>query len=181
MTSSNLIRWGGLAALVAGVLFVIVNLLTLLVFFEGSGAGVASYGALFRSAIAPVAGALLLLGLVGLYVYQSEATGAPGLISFLAAFLGTVLAQSFPPAILLASLGWALFGVSCLRAGLYPRVAAVLLVVGAVGTGLVRTLASAGPGTVLVYVGADIILNVGIAWLGFVLFMRRDEEARRTV
>lgn len=181
MTSSNLTRWGGLAALVAGVLFVIVDLLTLLILFEDPGAGVVSYGSLFRSAIAPVAGALLLLGLVGLYVYQSEATGVPGLISFLAAFLGTVLVQSFPPALLLASLGWALFGVSCLRAGLYPRVAAVLLVVGALGTGTVRAIVSAGPGIALAYMGADIILNVGIAWLGLALFTRRDEEARRAV
>lgn len=178
MTSSNLTRWGGLAALVAGVLFVIVDLLTLLIFFEGPGADGASYGSLFRSAIAPIAGALLLLGLVGLYVYQSEAAGVPGLISFLAAFLGTVLVQSFPPVLLLASLGWALFGVSCLRAGLYPHVAAVLLIVGAVGTGTVRALVSAGPGIALVvYVGADFILNVGIAWLGLALFTRRGEEA----
>ena len=179
MMASSLIRWGGLAALVAGVLFVIVNLLTLLVFFQGSGAGFTSFGSLLRSTIAPIAGALLLLGLVGLYVYQSEATGIPGLISFLAAFLGTVLAQSFAPVILLASLGWALFGVSCLRAGLYPRIPAILLIIGAVGTGLVRAIASAGPGIVLAYVGADIILNVAIAWLGFVLFTRRREEARQ--
>lgn len=179
MSSSNLIRWGGLAALVAGVLFVVVNLITLSVFFEGSGAGLASSGLLFRSALAPVAGVLLLLGLVGLYVHQSEATGVPGLISFLAAFSGTILAQSFPPVILLASLGWALFGAACLRAGLYPRIAAVLLIVGAVSTAVVRALASASPGVLLAFVGADIILNVAIAWLGFSLFTRRGEEPRQ--
>ncbi len=179
MSSSNLIRWSGLAALVAGVLFVIVNLISLFVFLQGPGGDAASFGLLFRSALAPVAGVLLLLGLAGLYVHQSEATGVPGLISFLAAFSGTVLAQSFPPVVLLASLGWALFGVSCLRTGLYPSTAAVLLIIGAVGTAVVRTLASAGPTSVLLYVGADVILNVAIAWLGFILFTRRGEVARR--
>ncbi|MDQ3926311.1 MAG: hypothetical protein M3272_04900, partial [Actinomycetota bacterium] len=62
---------------------------------------------------------------------------------------------------------------------LYPRIPAILLIIGAVGTGLVRAIASAGPGIVLAYVGADIILNVAIAWLGFVLFTRRREEARQ--
>jgi hypothetical protein len=180
VSSSNLIRWGGLAALAAGVLFIIVNLVTLFVLgFEGAGADATSFGLFFRSAIAPVAGTLLLLGLVGLYVHQSEAAGVPGLISFLVAFVGTVLAQSFAPVVLLASLGWALFGVSCLRAGLYPPIAAVLLIIGAVGTGVVRAFASPGPGAVLVYVGADIVLNVAIAWLGFSLFKSRGEEARR--
>jgi hypothetical protein len=181
MSSSNLIRWGGLAALVAGVLFVLVNLITLFAFFEGLGGGAASPGLLLRSAVAPVSGVLLLLGLVGLYVNQLEATGVPGLISFLAAFSGTVLAQSFPPVVLLASLGWALFGVSCLRAGVYPHMAAVLLIIGAVGTGAIRTLTSAGPGSVLLYVGADVILNVAIAWLGFSLFTRRGEGASRAM
>ncbi len=179
MSSSNLIRWSGLAASVAGVLFITVNVITLFVFFESSSAGPTSFSLLLRSTIAPVAGALLLLGLVGLYAHQAEATGIPGLTSFLVAFLGTILAQSFAPVILLASLGWALFGVSCLRAGLYPRIPAVLLILGAVGTGVVRALVGLGPSIVPMYVGADIILNVAIAWLGFSLFTRRAEEARR--
>ena len=178
MSSSNLIRWGGLAALVAGALFVIVDLVTLFVFFDQSPMeGFAGFGLLVRSAVAQVAGALLLLGLVGLYARQSEVTGIPGLISFLVAFLGTVLAQSFAWANLLAGLGWALFGVSCLRANIYPRIAAVLLIVGALITGLVGTLIGGRPGSILVYIGADIILNVAIAWLGFSLFTRREQVA----
>ena len=41
---------------------------------------------------------LLLLGLVGLYSYQSEAAGVLGLAGFLAAFLGTALAFAPPGA-----------------------------------------------------------------------------------
>jgi len=142
-----------MAAVVAGVMLVVLDLLSLLVFGFGQrvGEGFVSLGLLIRSTIAPVAGALLLLGLVGLYARQSEATGVPGLISFLVAFVGTVLAQSFILADLLANLGWALFGVSCLRARVYPRVASTLLTIGAVGTGVASALPRGEPGSVLMY------------------------------
>jgi hypothetical protein len=184
VSSSNLIRWGGLVAVIAGALFVFVDLVSLLVlglevlgFVESTSEDGASFDLLLlRSITAPVAGALLLLGLVGLYAHQSEAAGIPGLLSFLVAFLGTVLAQSFAPLILLASLGWALFGVSCLRARVYPRVAAILVVVGAVLTGVIRPLATGEMGSILAYLAAAMLLNVGIAWLGFSLFTRRTRQ-----
>jgi hypothetical protein len=108
VSSWNLIRWCGMAAVVAGVLYIAVDLVVLSVFGFGQSFGEAltSSGLLFRSAVAPLAAALLLLGLVGLYAHQSEVTGVPGLISFLVAFVGTVLAQSFILADLLANLGW---------------------------------------------------------------------------
>jgi hypothetical protein len=85
-----------------------------------------------------------------------------------------VLAQSFILADLLANLGWALFGVSCLRVRVYPRVASTLLIIGAVGTGLASALHRGESGSVLMYavIGADIILNAAIAWLGFSLFAK---------
>jgi hypothetical protein len=176
VSSWNLIRWCGMAAVVAGVLYIAVDLVVLSVFGFGQSFGEAptSSGLLFRSAVAPLAAALLLLGLVGLYAQQSEATGVPGLISFLVAFVGTVLAQSFILADLLANLGWALFGVSCLRVRVYPRVASTLLIIGAVGTGVASALPRGESGSVLMYavIGADIILNAAIAWLGFSLFAK---------
>jgi hypothetical protein len=175
LSSSNLIRWAGLAALVAGVLFIIVDLLSLFVFgFDQRFAeAIISSGLLFfRSTPTLLAGALILLGLVGLYARQSEATGISGLVSFLVAFVCTVLAQGSILADLLANLGWALFGVSCLQARIYPRVASILLIVGAVSTAVASSFPRSEPGGVLMYVviGADIILNAAIAWLGFDLF-----------
>ena len=165
-----------MAAVVAGTLSIVVDLIVLSVFGFGQsfGAALASSVLLFRSAVAPLATALLLLGLVGLYARQSEATGVPGLISFLVAFVGSVLAQSFILGDLLANLGWALFGVSCLRARVYPRVASTLLIIGAVGTGVVSASPRGEPGSVLMYavIGADIILNAAIVWLGFSLFAK---------
>ena len=165
-----------MAAVVAGVLFIVVDLVVLSVFGFGQSLGEAltSAGLLFRTAVAPLAAALLLLGLVGLYARQSEFMGVPGLSSFLVAFVGTVLAQSFILADLLANLGWALFGVSCLKVRFYPRVACALLIIGAVGTGVASAFPRGEPGSVLMYavIGADIILNAAITWLGFSLFAK---------
>ena len=176
MSSWNLVRWCGMAAMVAGVLSIVVDLVVLSVFSFGQNFGQAltSSGLLFRSAVVPLAATLLLLGLVGLYARQSEPSGVPGLISFLVAFVGTVLAQSFILADLLANLGWALFGVSCLRARVYPRVGSTLLIIGAVGTGVASAFPRGDPGSVLMYavIGADIILNAAIAWLGLSLFAK---------
>jgi hypothetical protein len=189
VSSSNLIRWGGLIAVIAGVLLVFVDLLSLLVlglevlgFEQNPSEGSVSFALLvLRLIIAPVAGALLVLGLVGLYAHQSEAAGLSGLISFLVAFLGTVLAQSFAPLVLLASLGWAMFGVSCLRARVYPRVGAKLVVIGAVLTGVIRPVASDGMGSILAYLDAAILLNVGVVWLGFSLFTKRTKETAKEI
>ena len=178
MTVSNLIRWCGLAGVVAGALFLITNLTTILI-LSLSPENVTPFNLLVRSALAPASGALLLLGLVGLYFRQSEATGILGLISFLCAFVGTVLAQAGNAwAGWLANLGLALFGVSILRARAYSRIAAILLIIGAAITGAVSPLLSGGPLSILVYVastGAGLILNIAIAWLGFNLFARRGD------
>jgi len=166
-----------MAAVVAGGMSIAVDLVVLAIFGLGQSFGEAliSSGLLFQSVAAPLTGALLLLGLVGLYARQSEATGVAGLVSFLVAFVGTVLAQGSVLASLLADLGWALFGVASLRARVYPRVASVLLIVGAVGTAVASALPRGEPGSVLMYavIGADIILNAAIAWLGFDLFAKR--------
>jgi len=88
MKSSDLIRWGGLAAATAGALFIVINLTALL----SSGFGQGSLGLLVRNVISPVGGTLLVLGLVGLYARQLEAAGVDGLLGFLFALFGTGLA-----------------------------------------------------------------------------------------
>jgi len=168
---------------VAGALYITTDLIGLFVFGFGQrfSEAVIPSGLFFRSAIAPVAEALVLLGLVGLYAHQSEATGIPGLISFLVAFLGTVLAQGFILGDLLANLGWALFGVASLRAKVYPRIAVILLIIGAVSTGMSSALPRSEPGSILMYlvIGSDIALNVAISWLGVNLFARRGRKGPR--
>ena len=132
-----------------------------------------------------VAGVLLLLGLVGLYARQAEALGVFGLVSFLVAFFGLALAQqNLLWASLLANLGFILFGASCLVAGAYPRAAVIVLIIGALLSGVINTLArsgafagSAGFGVVALVV--DIIFQGAVVWLGISLYASEDEEGPR--
>ena len=171
-----------MVAVVAGALSVAVDLVVLSVlgFGQGFGESLTSSGLLFRSAVAPLVGALLLLGLVGLYARQSEATGVPGLAGFLVAFVGTVLAQgSASPG---CSPTWALFGVASLQARVYPRAASILLIVDAVGTAVAGAFPRGEPESLPMYavVGADVILNAVIVWLGYNLFAKtRGQGTRR--
>ena len=130
---------------------------------------------------------LLLLGLVGLYARQSEAAGDVGLVGFLVVFLALVHEAALAPGgvvwpALLADLGWAAFGISSLRARIYPPAAAQLLIVGAVIGAVVNfLLMGGGIGRILFYagVGAALVLHVAVAWLGFALFAGRDGSAEQ--
>ena len=182
MTVSNLIRGAGLAAALAGALFVIADLITLIVFIVGQGP-IIQGGLLVRAILSAAAVVVLLLGLVGLYAYRSEATGILGLTGFLVAFAGIVLGQSFTWAALLGNLGFLLFGLASVQVRAYPRAASILLVIGAVIGGVISIIAlSGGPNNLVAYgrLGADIILSVAIGWLGFIVFTKRDVEVSDT-
>ena len=101
MSSSDLIRRCGLAAVMAGVLFVATDLLDLT--FEPAagpvGFGTETFGEpnpgallVLQSALTLLAGVLLLFGLIGLYARRLEDLGILGLFGFVAAFSGTVMA-----------------------------------------------------------------------------------------
>ncbi len=192
MSSSNLIRWSGLAAMLAGVLLLVAALLDLAVDpGEPTSVRVTTGVYSFQSAVNLLALVLLLIGLVGLYARQSEAAGLLGLVGFLVAFLGTALATGFrwailfmapslavaapgflnegpPPGFFLMlitfAVGWLLFGVATLRARVYPRAPAITLIVGAVLSLLPLPL-------------VDIVLATAVAWMGYVLFMERGATA----
>jgi len=168
-----------MVAVVAGVLSIVIDLVVLSVLGFGQSFGASLL--VFRSIAAPLSGVLLLLGLVGLYARQAEATGIPGLVSFLVAFSGAALAQESVLAGLLADLGWALFGVASLQARVYPRPASILLIAGALGTGVASAFPREEPGSFLMYavIGADMILNAAIIWLGFNLFTKGRGEGNR--
>src|ERR671914_969025 len=75
------------------------------------------------------------------------------------------VAFGFTVTYVLASVGWILFGVVTLRAGVYPRAAAILLMVGAVIS--------------FVPLLTEVILAVVIAWLGFELLTGRGVSAEQ--
>jgi hypothetical protein len=97
MKLTKLTRWGGLAAALGGWLFIVVDLIALFVldFSRNLGEVVTSFGWHLQSAISLVAGTLVMLGLVCVYARRAEAMGTFGLIAFLVAFFGLVLAQGF--------------------------------------------------------------------------------------
>ncbi len=196
--SSNLIRWGGLAAMLAGALFVAADLLSLSISPKfPSSASLTSEPYAIQSVLKLAAAVLLLLGFFGLHARQAEAAGSLGTAGFLAAFSGTALAVGsfwatafFAPAMAasdpagfdalngppgrLASafvvtmaafvLGWMLFGVAAWRARVYPRAAALLLILGsplALGT--------------LMVVGfpTGVFFSTAMAWLGYTLWSEK--------
>jgi hypothetical protein len=167
LSLSNMIRWGGLAALLAGVLFAISDLVGALVLdYENFSETAATGTYAFLSLVYLLSAVLLTLGLVGLYAHQSEAAGTLSLVAFLVTFVGAILAagviwaetfvaptlaemapefleEEEPPGLLdtgvflsfgLAGVGWLLFGIASLRARVYPRRAAILLMIGAVAS-----------------------------------------------
>jgi hypothetical protein len=114
---------------------------------------------------------LLVLGLIALYVRHSEAMGILGLIGFLLALFGLVAGPIGAVISLLANLGWALFGLSSLQTGVYPGVAAILLIAGALLTGPIHAFPAEVPDAILLY--ASIILYGAIAWMGYTLWVER--------
>lgn len=84
---ATLVRWAGGAAVAAAVLIGITQVGDLLTLNADYDEALVVLNAVLKL----VAACLLLLGLVGLFARQAEATGTLGLAGFLVAFLGTML------------------------------------------------------------------------------------------
>ena len=124
------------------------------------------------------AGSLGLLGFLVAFLGTALVVGASWERTFtepaLAQVAPELLAQD-PPGWLdfgfiltfaLASVGWLLFGVATLRARVYPRATAILLIVGALISFVPLPL-------------TEVVLAVAIAWLGFDLFRGGDGSAEQ--
>jgi hypothetical protein len=197
LSSQRQIRWTGNAAVWAGAIFVLADLIDLFADSDSFGARSFSTEALtviftVQSALTLVAGVLLLASLAGFYALQFDEAGLLSLFGFLIAFCGTVMAvgafwadtyaapslaretpsllDARPPRALAVgftlsygsiTLGWLLFGLALLPTGLYPRLAIVLLVVGAVFTWLPLPL-------------SGVPFSVAVVWIGYALLSKKD-------
>lgn len=206
MLSSSLIQRSGLAALVGGVLHALGDVYDWTHLIKPLPEQIGSTPFFVQYTVYLLSLALMLLGLVGLYAFQSERTGPFGLMSFFLAFLGTVLYAAAVWALLFIgpliateapqllrgqapasvasrlaimgflgsygtfALGWLLFGVATLRNRLLPRLAALLLIIGAV---LSSPVVPFPPRT-------DLVFSVAVAWLGLALLTSRGGRVQQS-
>lgn len=210
MSREKLIRWGGPAAVAGGLAYVAIGLLTVSIYstlkllqgplFEAH--------AFIHSLDAPMF-LLLTVGLTGLYLRQRHRFGKAGKAGFLLTFAGfgiaflasiavivvgvtvsdeatlgvlDVLAHPLPQ--LLYTIGSLLFGVATYRAGMLPRVAAVMV---AIGPSLLLAMMLSG------LAGADrafllllvpwAAIGLSWAWLGYALLseQKRGPEPQPAV
>ena len=153
-----------------------------------------------------VSAILMQLGLVGLYACQAEKTGWLGLAGFVLAFIGTALVLSIfflataglpliaaeaptifdqamaSPAFIVVMLvlgyimGYILFGVATMRAGVLPRWAGLMLIIGS--SFFLISEAELVEGTlshVIVTIG-DVVFGLGLAWMGYALWSEKAER-----
>jgi hypothetical protein len=189
MASSNLIRWGGLAAVLAGALFIVEAVVVPFI-------GDSHWG--FHALDAPPH-ALLAVGLVGLYLWQTRQghfgwLGTVGFILVVTAcvvialgglaivFVDGVLKapvgalDAIHPVELLLLIGAVLFSLATMRADLLPRGGALLIIVGALGF---FGIAFAGVGPEWLISVAVAVLGAGWAWLGYALWSESGESAQQ--
>ena len=144
MKTENLIRWGALAALASGALWIVGGLLHLAYPQDPPGM-LGSFLNYLGSAVFSAAYLGMLGGLVGLHARQVDNYERLGTVGFLLAFVGGALAFvgqatsgifpqngtlgwlfsdpgfGFQAGILLTSLGLLLMGIATIRAGVLPR------------------------------------------------------------
>ncbi len=141
MSSSDLIRWGGMAAMLSGVLFVVIFLIGLVIPEPLPG----SFSDILTSVLFIVALLLLLVGLTGFHALQKGNYGRIGRVGFytvIVAALVQILAQvvlvlgstALEDLDLLGLLGvmvgFVLYGAATLQARVLPRWCGVGFIVG---------------------------------------------------
>jgi hypothetical protein len=150
MSVSNLIRWGAMAAILAGAFYIVGGLASSPLLAE-EGQSFYSQGA-FGHLLEFAGSAALVVGLVGLYLYlrPSPRFGRLGTVGFyvlivlvayeailplIALTAGSGAAEGFdsyggPPQAVGKIVGTVLFGIAVLRSGGLPRAGAWLLILG---------------------------------------------------
>ena len=197
MSTRKLIRWSGLASLLAGVLY----FLAVLIHPAGEDAASMLLPAWVPAhALGAVAALFMLLGLVGLYARQVEKTGWPGLLGFILAFIGTAIlgSEEFQAATLLPIIaskaptlieesatsssalifalvllvsfvgGFLLFGIAVMRAGVLPRWSGLVLIIGLL-------LSFGGAVSHVISIIAAAVFGSGLAWMGYALWSSQGE------
>jgi hypothetical protein len=172
MSSVNLIRLGGLAAIIAGVVRGLNS------FLPNSTTGVTIELLYLFTDL------LILLGMVGLYGFQHRESGAWGLLGFLLAILGIVMIRSgaisgvnlYPAGAFIFTVGLSVFAVGSWIASKLPRWVSVFwvlsTVVGVVGYFVPRV-------DFILFVCSGVFFGVGFAGAGFRVYSATRMPLRR--
>ncbi len=189
MSSSDLVRWGAVGALLAGMVLIAIGLITLVILgpvalYFGGTATAQDYLLEILFSIALVG---MLAGLVGFHARQAPNYGRLGTAGFLAAFVGGFFLLASTVATILAGrevldwlfllgfvgslVGFVLLGVATIRARIFPRWCGVLLIVAVLGMPVYFVLGNYG-GAIL----------YGLVWLGlgYGLWLERGPSAEQT-
>ena len=178
--ASDLVRWGGWAAIAAGVMHVLGGAVNLFAPQRRTNAAVFTSFSDYLIEVMFVLALLSTLGaIVGLHVLQRGRYGRLGVAGSAVAFVGhalllvaataTALAgrealdAAFPLGVLVALVGLVLLGAATLRAQLLPRWCGVLLIAGFPLAMILDVLANAGGallGVVWTLVGYALLSNV---------------------
>jgi len=202
MSVSNVIRWAGLSAVLAGVLAVVNPI----IHPPNDPSSVATSSWAIAHYLILGGSVLLLLGISGIYARQVKESGWLGLVGFLMFYVGVALISGFalfeavilpvlateapqsiggflpgenlvvsgpliPLSVILFGIGGLLFGIAVIRAGIFPRWAAILLIIGIPATVLLSLVSEAASRL------SGVLYGAGIAWLGYALWSERPEKA----
>jgi hypothetical protein len=200
MSTSNLVRGGGLAVLLGGLLWGMQKIGWQLFIGGQDPRAYPQPAATMLWVMGLIAAILILIGLPALYMRQAEQAGRLGLIAFVVVFAGMALVTGnayfgtfiqagladlitmaegagltvqepvaagvgFVATLGLYLLGWILFGLASLKAGVLPRWAAALVMAGLV-------LGFLFLATGISWLGLP-LTEIGIAALGFALWREK--------
>lgn len=198
MSSSDIIRWSGLAAMLGGVLWALWYVGASLV----GGGGYEAYNRLM-----PFVLLLLAVGLLGFHSVQEGRHGWVGRIGFVVALVGLVVMiggnvaefwafteEAYGPGTLRDSawmvfglgtfafyVGTVLFGIGTLRARVLPRSGTLFLLIwfplGFAVSGLLQLI---GVPEALAFSGLTVLVGVGWVVLGYALWSGKGETAGKS-
>lgn len=163
MTTANLIRWSGLAAILGGLLFIVGALLL------PDTSPLVAWNQ-------PVRTVAILFALIGLYAFQVEESGLWGFLGFGAAFIGNVLemAGETPLSASIYTVGLILLAIGSWMAHKLPRWVPVFWIlaplIGMPGF-LFESLSD------LLFTGAGIVLGLSFIGAGYTLWSSAAEPA----
>jgi hypothetical protein len=183
MSSSNLLRQGGgLSSIVAGVLLLVGYILNL--------GGDTEYSTVLGETLVLIAQVLLVFALVALWAVQPDQSDYLGALGMVLSVIGTTLVcgvvlveiagASGVEAVTGAGLsgglsllgglafliGLILFGIATMQAGVFPRWAAILLIIGDVVFG---AASFSGSTALIIEVIGALITCLAFVWLGLAL------------